>query len=230
MTTRMPYRLALAIIAALALVASGCGTDDETTDTDTETEEGTDSGTDESTDSDSEESTDSGTDESTEAAVSVSGAWGRTSPMMADAGAAYMVITAEEADRLISASVDASVAGAVELHETVPVEDGMGDMADEEETTSEDETAAEDETGDDEGMDMYEDGDMPMDQAMTMVELADGLELPAGEAVNLEPGGYHVMLLQLAEPLVAGETFDLTLTFETAGTQVVSVEVRDNAP
>jgi hypothetical protein len=48
--------------------------------------------------------------------------------------------------------------------------------------------------------------------------------------VALEPGGYHIMLLELAAPLEVGSTIDVTLTFEHAGQKVVSAEVRDTAP
>jgi periplasmic copper chaperone A len=65
---------------------------------------------------------------------------------------------------------------------------------------------------------------------MTMREMTDGLPLPAGDTVSLEPGGYHVMLMELAEPLAVGDTFDLVLTLETAGDVPVTVEVRDSAP
>jgi copper(I)-binding protein len=65
--------------------------------------------------------------------------------------------------------------------------------------------------------------------AMAMQQV-EAIELPAGQTVSLEPGGYHVMLLELAEPLEAGETFELTLDFERAGDVVVVIEVRDQAP
>jgi copper(I)-binding protein len=65
-----------------------------------------------------------------------------------------------------------------------------------------------------------------MDEAMVMQQVMS-LELPAGETVELKPGGYHVMLIGLAAPLEVGETFDLTLDFETAEDQVVTVEVRE---
>ena len=55
------------------------------------------------------------------------------------------------------------------------------------------------------------------DGVMVMRELPDGLELPVGETVTLEPGGYHIMFMQLNAPLVEGETVPLTLTFEQAG-------------
>ena len=38
------------------------------------------------------------------------------------------------------------------------------------------------------------------------------------------------MLVDLAAPLEEGETFELTLTFATAGEETVSVEVRSDAP
>lgn len=51
---------------------------------------------------------------------------------------------------------------------------------------------------------------------MMMNELREGMSLPAGEAVALVPGGNHLMLLGVKEPLVAGDTVSLTLTFETS--------------
>ncbi|MDY6923833.1 MAG: copper chaperone PCu(A)C [Pseudomonadota bacterium] len=51
---------------------------------------------------------------------------------------------------------------------------------------------------------------------MMMRELKDGLPLPAGEAVQLKPGGNHIMLLGVAEPLRAGDSVPLTLTFAAA--------------
>ena len=66
--------------------------------------------------------------------------------------------------------------------------------------------------------------------AMSMKELAGGLPLPAGTAVELKPGGYHIMLMQLAGPLKVGSSFELTLTFEKAGTTTITVPVRETAP
>ncbi len=51
---------------------------------------------------------------------------------------------------------------------------------------------------------------------MMMRELRDGLPLPAGEAVELKPGGNHIMLLAVADPLRAGDTVPLTLAFAEA--------------
>jgi periplasmic copper chaperone A len=51
------------------------------------------------------------------------------------------------------------------------------------------------------------------------------VDIPAGQAVTLKPGGMHIMLEQLDEPLKAGQTFPLTLTFEKAGSRTVNVTV-----
>ncbi len=42
----------------------------------------------------------------------------------------------------------------------------------------------------------------------------DRLPLPAGKPVELKPGGYHVMLFDLTQPLSDGDAVPLTLTFE----------------
>ena len=57
---------------------------------------------------------------------------------------------------------------------------------------------------------------------MTMVDnvmrmrAIPGVELPAGKAVALKPGGYHVMLLDLKQTLKAGDSVPLTLVIEGA--------------
>ena len=58
-------------------------------------------------------------------------------------------------------------------------------------------------------------------EVMKMRQLADGLEIPAGETVVLAPGGFHIMFMGLKQAFVEGETVAVTLTFEKAG----SVEV-----
>ena len=50
----------------------------------------------------------------------------------------------------------------------------------------------------------------------------DGLAVPAGGSVVLKPGGYHLMLMDLKQPLKQGDKLQLTLTFEKAG--ILSVE------
>lgn len=73
--------------------------------------------------------------------------------------------------------------------------------------------------------------EMHMDNGvMMMSELKDGLEIPAGGDVQLEPNGYHVMLIDLTQSLFPETTFDLDLTFSTAGTTTVTVTVTNEAP
>lgn len=56
------------------------------------------------------------------------------------------------------------------------------------------------------------------------------IELPAGEDTVLKPGGLHVMLIGLKQPMTAGDTFDLTLSFADESTRTVTVEVRAIEP
>jgi len=65
---------------------------------------------------------------------------------------------------------------------------------------------------------------------MMMRELRDGLPLPAGETVSLAPGGNHLMLLGVKEPLVAGDTVALTLTFETSAPVGITATVGQPTP
>lgn len=144
--------------------------------------------------------------------IAVTDAWARTSPASAENGAAYMTITSDVDDTLIGASADSSIAAAIEVHETVMAEHTDDSMSDD--------------SMSDEGM---TDDTMAGMGAMSMQEV-ESIALPAGEPVSLEPGGYHIMLLGLAEPLEAGSTFDVTLRFGSGDEVVVTVEVRDEAP
>ncbi|WP_439814536.1 copper chaperone PCu(A)C [Zavarzinia sp. CC-PAN008] len=69
--------------------------------------------------------------------------------------------------------------------------------------------------------------EMKVDDAgkMTMRPLPDGLEVAPGGSVALQPGGYHLMLLELSRPLTLGENLDGSLTFEKAGTVTVQFTV-----
>lgn len=55
----------------------------------------------------------------------------------------------------------------------------------------------------------------------------EAIDLPAGATTKLEPGGLHVMLLGMSEPLAAGTQFPLTLSFAEAGAVTVQVQVKD---
>ena len=133
----------------------------------------------------------------------------RMSPMLVGVAAVFLDVRndSDEDDVLLSASVDASVAERVELHETfAAADDGMDDTMDE-------------------GMG----GREPTPEGFAMMGMREvpSIVLPAGEVVALEPGGLHVMLIGLAEDLRPGDTFDLTLSFEQAGERTISVEVRE---
>ncbi len=60
---------------------------------------------------------------------------------------------------------------------------------------------------------------------MKMNEVEGGLVIPAGQSVMLAPGGFHVMFMQLKEPLVEGAMVPVTLTFATAGTIEIELAV-----
>jgi copper(I)-binding protein len=63
------------------------------------------------------------------------------------------------------------------------------------------------------------------DGVMTMRQVDGGLEIPAGGAVELEPGGYHLMFIDLKSQPKKGESFAATLTFEKAGSVTVDFAV-----
>lgn len=64
---------------------------------------------------------------------------------------------------------------------------------------------------------------------MKMRQLTEGLVIPAGETVALEPGGYHLMFMGLNQPLVEGETVSVTLTFEKADEITIDLPVAGTA-
>lgn len=55
------------------------------------------------------------------------------------------------------------------------------------------------------------------------------LPIPAGKSVELKPGSYHIMLMELKQPLKAGDKVTGTLTFEKAGTIPVEYAVEATA-
>ena len=69
--------------------------------------------------------------------------------------------------------------------------------------------------------------EMKMDKdVMKMAALPSGLALPAGKAVELKPGGYHVMLMDLKAPLTKDSTVPLTLTLQDAKGVKSTVELK----
>ncbi|MCC5880275.1 MAG: copper chaperone PCu(A)C [Idiomarina sp.] len=63
------------------------------------------------------------------------------------------------------------------------------------------------------------------DGQMSMEHIA-ALTIPAGESVELKPGGYHIMLMQLHEPLQTDDTHSLSLRLDTGERIEFSVKVR----
>jgi len=61
---------------------------------------------------------------------------------------------------------------------------------------------------------------------MTMRPLDKGLVIEPGKTVKLAPGGYHLMLMDLKNPLKQGDKVPLTLEFERAGKVALSLDVQ----
>lgn len=76
--------------------------------------------------------------------------------------------------------------------------------------------------------------EMAMDNNVMRMRAVPSLDLPAGREVQLKPGGHHVMLLDLKQPLKVGDKVPVELRLETRDgkriTQPVQVEVRAAAP
>lgn len=71
--------------------------------------------------------------------------------------------------------------------------------------------------------------EMAMDGSVMKMRAIPALDLPAGKTVELKPGGYHIMLMDLKKPIAAGETVALTLVFEGADKKRETVEVKAEA-
>jgi len=68
-----------------------------------------------------------------------------------------------------------------------------------------------------------------LENGVMKMRRVDWIEVAPGKPAVLEPGGFHIMLMGLKAPLVEGETFPLTLTFEKAGTIEVMVKIQKPA-
>ena len=66
---------------------------------------------------------------------------------------------------------------------------------------------------------------MEMSGMVMKMRPISSIDIPAGQSVSLAPGGMHIMLMGLKQPLKAGQSFPLTLTFAKAGTRTVNVAV-----
>ena len=68
--------------------------------------------------------------------------------------------------------------------------------------------------------------EMKMEGGVMKMSAIDRLPLPAGKVVELKPGGYHVMLMDLVAPLKEGDTVPITLTVADKAGKTQKVEVR----
>ncbi len=68
--------------------------------------------------------------------------------------------------------------------------------------------------------------EMAMEKDVMKMRPVKKLDVAPGKPVELKPGGYHVMLMDLKQPLKAGDTVPLTLTFEKADKSRQTVEVK----
>ena len=67
---------------------------------------------------------------------------------------------------------------------------------------------------------------MSMEGGMMQMRPAGPLNISAGGALTLAPGGLHLMFMGVAPPFAEGETIPVTLRFEHAGDVTVSLPVR----
>jgi hypothetical protein len=65
---------------------------------------------------------------------------------------------------------------------------------------------------------------------MMKMQQIESVEVPAAGKVEFKPGGNHVMLFGLKQPLVAGESFPITLQFENGGEITTEVSIEVDAP
>jgi len=68
--------------------------------------------------------------------------------------------------------------------------------------------------------------EMKMDGDTMRMRAMPALDLPAGKTVALTPGGFHVMMMDLKQPLAKGATVPMTLRFEDAKGAVTTLDVQ----
>jgi copper(I)-binding protein len=129
-------------------------------------------------------------------------AWARPTPTGATNGVIYLTVSSDVADALVGAEVPTSIAASTELHATMGGDGGGGHSH-----------------GGDGG-----DGEM---MSMGAVE---SFPIAAGETLTFAPGGNHIMLIDVAEPLTRDNRFTATLQFASGRSLDVPVVVADNPP
>ena len=71
--------------------------------------------------------------------------------------------------------------------------------------------------------------EMAMKDNVMQMRAVESIALPAGKAVALKPGGYHVMLMELVKPIDAGASVPITLTFVGKDGKKFTQEVKAEA-
>jgi copper(I)-binding protein len=133
--------------------------------------------------------------------LEATGAWARPTPAGSTAGVVYLTVSTDREDAIVAAHVPASVAEAVELHETT----GGG------------------------GGGAHQHGAVGGSDTVSMGQV-ERFELEPGAPLAFAPGGNHVMLVGLVEPLERGDAFELTLDLESGRSITVDVPVQANPP
>lgn len=68
--------------------------------------------------------------------------------------------------------------------------------------------------------------EMAMENNVMKMRAIPGLDLPAGKPVELKPGGYHVMLMDLKEQMKDGQSVPITLVVEDKDKKRQSIEIK----
>lgn len=69
-----------------------------------------------------------------------------------------------------------------------------------------------------------------MEDGVMRMRRVEAIDIPGGETVTLAPGGYHVMVMGLADAIAAGTDVEITFTFEKAGPVATTAPASMSAP
>lgn len=67
--------------------------------------------------------------------------------------------------------------------------------------------------------------DMKMNAGVMEMKALDAIDVPANKAIELKPGGMHVMLMNVKKPINKGDKIPMTLTFEGANKKTLLVKL-----
>ncbi|MBO1923356.1 copper chaperone PCu(A)C [Thiomicrorhabdus sp. 6S3-12] len=68
------------------------------------------------------------------------------------------------------------------------------------------------------------------DNGVMRMRRVEKIDLPAGQTTALQPGGLHIMLINLNEPVKDGQKYQIDLTFEDGSTKTVEAQGRPIVP